>query len=55
MSLKDRLTRLTGDAATPSSTGSKEERISELRRKIDAVMNRREAPFRQGCRRRGGT
>jgi uncharacterized protein YprB with RNaseH-like and TPR domain len=43
MSLKDRLTRLTGDVVKPSSTDSKQERISELRRKIDMVMNRSRA------------
>jgi len=42
MSLKDRLTRLTGDVVKPSSTNPQQDRISELRRKIDRVMNRRE-------------
>ena len=41
MSLKDRLTRLTGDAPKPLSTDTKD-RLSELRRKIERVMNRRE-------------
>ncbi|MGD0229717.1 MAG: ribonuclease H-like domain-containing protein [Syntrophorhabdales bacterium] len=40
MSLKDRLTRLTGDAVKPLSTDSKQDRISELRGKIDRAMNR---------------
>lgn len=42
MSLKDRLNRLTGDAARPSPAGSKQETINDLRRKLDRVMNRRE-------------
>jgi len=42
MSLKDRLGRLTGERDTPSSTNTGNEAISELRRKIDNVMNRRE-------------
>ncbi len=41
MSLRDRLTRLTGEAAGPSAA-AQQDRISELRRKIDRVMNRRE-------------
>ena len=41
MSLRDRLTRLTGEAADPSAA-AQQDRISELRRKIDRVMNRRE-------------
>ena len=40
MSLKDRLGRLTRETDKPSST--KTEKISELRRKIDSIMNRRE-------------
>ena len=41
MSLKDRLTRLTGDGAKPSST-PQEDRISALRRKLDRAMNLRQ-------------
>lgn len=40
MSLKDRLTRLTGDDPKPTSTDSRQEKIAELRRKLDTVMNR---------------
>jgi uncharacterized protein len=42
MSLKDRLTRLTGDEAKPVAADLQQDRMSELRRKIDRVMNRRE-------------
>ena len=41
MSLRDRLTRLTGDAPKPLSTESRQETISDLRRKIERVMARR--------------
>jgi uncharacterized protein YprB with RNaseH-like and TPR domain len=40
MSLKDRLSRLTNQTDKPS--GTKTEKMSELRRKIDGIMNRRE-------------
>jgi uncharacterized protein len=42
MSLKDRLMRLTGDTAEPAMVDTGQDRLSELRRKIDRVMNRRE-------------
>jgi uncharacterized protein len=42
MSLKDRLTRLTGDSSKPDATGPREDRISELRRRLDRAMDRRE-------------
>jgi uncharacterized protein YprB with RNaseH-like and TPR domain len=42
MSLKDRLNRLTGDSATLSQPDPKQAKLGELRRKIDAVMTRRE-------------
>ena len=42
MGLKDRLNRLTGEPAKPFQTGHGQEKISELRRRIDQVMNRRE-------------
>ena len=42
MSLKDRLGRLTGETAKPFLTDSRQDRISELRRRIDQAMNRRE-------------
>jgi uncharacterized protein len=42
MSLKDRLDRLTGDAAKPLSIDSKEDRLAELRKRLDRAMNRRE-------------
>lgn len=42
MSLKDRLSRLTGEAAKPFKTDPDQDKISELRRKIDNIMNRRE-------------
>ncbi len=44
MSLKDRLTRLTGDAAKPalSVPTPKQDKTSELRRKINRIMDRRE-------------
>ena len=41
MGLKDRLTRLTGDAPKPLSADAKQDRITELRRKLDRAMNRR--------------
>lgn len=43
MSLKDRLGRLTGEEAQPAGRDSRKERISELRRRIEEVMNRRPA------------
>ncbi len=48
MSLKDRLNRLTGETTKPLSADSQHDRIAELRRKLDRVMNRREqnAPAR---------
>ena len=52
MSLKDRLTRLTGDAPKPLSSDSKQDRLSELRRKIERVMNRREHIAQPGLTRR---
>ncbi len=57
MSLKDRLTRLTGDAVKSSSANQQQDRISELRRKIDRVMNRREQSVSVGIptTRRGAT
>lgn len=42
MSIRDRLGRLTGEDRKPVQTDPKQERLSELRRKIDEVMNRRE-------------
>jgi uncharacterized protein YprB with RNaseH-like and TPR domain len=42
MGLKDRLNRLTGETAKPFQTDHGQEKISELRRRIDNVMNRRE-------------
>ena len=42
MSLKDRLGRLTGDAAGSPVTDLKQDRISDLRGKISEVMSRRE-------------
>jgi hypothetical protein len=42
MSLKDRLVRLTGDAPGSTHIDPEQDRIGELRRKIDRVMNRRE-------------
>jgi uncharacterized protein len=42
MSLKDRLDRLTGDAAKPFQADLKQDRISELRSRINSVMNHRE-------------
>jgi uncharacterized protein YprB with RNaseH-like and TPR domain len=42
MSLKDHLTRLTGDTPKPLSSDSRQDKLSELRRKIEKVMNRRE-------------
>jgi uncharacterized protein len=41
MSLKDRLTRLTGEATKPLSTEPQEDRTSELHRKLDRAMHRR--------------
>jgi uncharacterized protein len=42
MSLKDRINRLTGEGVKPVQTDPKQERISELRRRIEEVMNRRD-------------
>jgi uncharacterized protein YprB with RNaseH-like and TPR domain len=42
MSLKERLGRLTGETAKPIQTGPKQDKIGELRRKIDEVIRRRE-------------
>jgi uncharacterized protein len=42
MSLKDRLGRLTGETDRTFQTDPGQDKISELRRKIDQVMNRRE-------------
>jgi uncharacterized protein YprB with RNaseH-like and TPR domain len=42
MSLKDRLGRLTGETDKPFQIDSRQDKISELRRKIDRVMDRRE-------------
>lgn len=42
MSIRDRLGRLTGEDKKPVQADPKQERLSELRRKIDEVMNRRE-------------
>jgi uncharacterized protein YprB with RNaseH-like and TPR domain len=47
MSVKDRLKRLTGEGQPVEPTAAKQERIGELRRKIDAIMARRAAyPWR---------
>ncbi len=42
MSLKDRINRLTGEGVKPVQADPRQERISELRRRIEEVMNRRE-------------
>jgi uncharacterized protein YprB with RNaseH-like and TPR domain len=42
MSLKDRLGRLTGDSSKPLAVDLKEDRLAELRRRLDRAMNRRE-------------
>ena len=42
MSLKDRLSRLTGEAARTLAGDHQRTNISELRRKIDEIMTRRE-------------
>jgi uncharacterized protein YprB with RNaseH-like and TPR domain len=42
MSLKDRINRLTGDTPKPVQADPKQERISELRKRIEEVMNRRD-------------
>ena len=42
MSLKDRLGRLTGETDKPFQIDPRQDKISELRRKIDRVMDRRE-------------
>ncbi len=41
MSLKDRLNRLTGEGTQPLQEASRQEVISELRKKIDTIMTRR--------------
>ena len=48
MSLKDRLTRLTGDAPKPLPADSKQDKLGELRRKIERVMSRREHIIQAG-------
>jgi len=47
MSVKDRLKRMTGEAPGPKGDPSRSEIIGELRRKIDAIMTRRESYPRQ--------
>jgi uncharacterized protein len=42
VSLKDRLTRLTGETTTSVNIDSERHRISELHKKLDRAMNRRE-------------
>jgi uncharacterized protein len=42
VSLKDRINRLTGETPKPVQADPKQERISELRKRIEEVMNRRE-------------
>ena len=42
MSLKDRLSRLTGEAGSPFHANLKHDRFSELRCKINEIMNRSE-------------
>ncbi|HPI93008.1 MAG TPA: ribonuclease H-like domain-containing protein [Deltaproteobacteria bacterium] len=42
MSLKDRLGRLTGESRKPDRPDPRQDTISDLRRKIDEVMNRRD-------------
>ena len=42
MSLKDRLGRLTGETDKTFQVDPSQDKISELRRKIDSIMNRRE-------------
>jgi uncharacterized protein YprB with RNaseH-like and TPR domain len=42
VSLKDRLNRLTGETAKPFQTDHGQEKTSELRRRIDQIMSRRE-------------
>jgi uncharacterized protein len=48
MSLKDRLIRITGETAPPVHTEPERDRISELRKKIDRAMNRREQSIPAG-------
>jgi uncharacterized protein len=48
MSLKDRLGRLTGEADKPSATPPAQEKMGELRRRIDEIMNRRERIIPEG-------
>jgi uncharacterized protein len=45
MGLKDRLTRLTGDDTAHPSTVSKQDRMSELRRRLDRAMEPRHQAF----------
>ena len=54
MSLKDRLERLTGETDKSFESEPRQDKISELRRKIDQAMNRREriAPARTPVTRR---
>jgi uncharacterized protein YprB with RNaseH-like and TPR domain len=42
MSLKDRINRLTGETPKPIQADPRQERISELRKRIEEVMNRRD-------------
>jgi hypothetical protein len=42
MGLKDRLNRLTGETAKPFQADTAQDKISELRRRIDQIMSRRE-------------
>ncbi|MCE5274550.1 MAG: ribonuclease H-like domain-containing protein [Syntrophaceae bacterium] len=42
MSLRDRLSRLTGEGTKTPAPGSRQETISELRQRVDALMTRRE-------------
>jgi len=42
MGLKDRLNRLTGEPAKPFQTDHGQEKITELRKRIDNIMNRRD-------------
>ncbi len=53
MSLRDRLGRLTGEGTQPDRNDPPGERISELRRRIEEVMNRRPVSGPQACSDRG--
>ena len=53
MSLKDRLGRLTGETDKPFQSDPKQDKIGELRRKIDEVMGRRERIIPQSIPRTG--